>query len=192
METSPELVVIRPAREQDAEAYRDLRLEALRNHPEAFGSDFEQQAAFSLAYWQERLRANIDNPRGIIQFAVSDQALIGMAGLYRNESPKECHAGTIWGVYVRPHWRGQGIAQSLVDACMAWGKSQGVWLGKLAVVTTNIAAIRCYLDCGFTVYGVDPAVIFSGGTYHDEFLTVRRLRDINSETAPPDLHVDLS
>src|SRR5579859_657198 len=175
MMTTQGQVSIRPAELQDAEAYRELRLEALRTHPEAFGSDYEQQAAYPLAHWQDRLQENADNPRGITQLAIADQALIGMTGIYRNESPKEHHAGTIWGVYVRPGWRGQHVAEGLIETCIAWGKTQGVWLVKLAVVTSNIAAIRCYLRCGFSVYGIDPAVIYSGGVYHDEFLMARRL-----------------
>jgi RimJ/RimL family protein N-acetyltransferase len=43
------------------------------------------------------------------------------------------------------------------------------------VVTTNAPAIRCYARHGFTVYGVEPEVIFANGVYYDELLMLRRL-----------------
>ncbi len=175
MGTSDSPVTIRAAEQRDAETFRDLRLEALCAHPEAFGSDCEQQTAYPLSHWQDRLRASSNNPLSIIQFAVVDDALIGMAGMYRNEGPKQSHGGNIWGVYVRPEWRGQHIAERLIEACISYGRTQGVRLVKLGVVTTNVAAIRCYLRCGFSIYGVDPAVIFYAGVYYDEFLMMRRL-----------------
>ena len=39
---------IRPLQPSDAQAYRDLRLEALRTSPEAFGSSYEEEAPLSL------------------------------------------------------------------------------------------------------------------------------------------------
>ena len=41
--------------EHDAEAYQELRLQALQTNPEAFGSTYEREAAFSLSFVQERL-----------------------------------------------------------------------------------------------------------------------------------------
>jgi RimJ/RimL family protein N-acetyltransferase len=48
-------------------------------------------------------------------------------------------------------------------------------LVKLAVVTTNASAIRCYIQCGFRVYGVEPQVIYYDGVYYDELLMSREV-----------------
>jgi hypothetical protein len=37
-------VIVRPGGEADAPAFRELRLEALRNHPEAFSADYAANA----------------------------------------------------------------------------------------------------------------------------------------------------
>jgi len=111
-------VTIRSAREEDAPAYRDLRLEALRNHPEAFSSDYAANLAKPMAFWAERLRSSGPDSAGMIYFAVHDQQLVGMCGIYRANSPKIQHSATVVGMYVRPDWRGFRIAGGLVNP--AW------------------------------------------------------------------------
>jgi RimJ/RimL family protein N-acetyltransferase len=44
---------------------------------------------------------------------------------------------------------------------------------KLAVVTTNTAAIRCYARLDFKVYGVEPQAICHQATFYDELLMIR-------------------
>ena len=87
------------------------------------------------------------------------------------------HTAGIFSIYVQPAWRGLGIAEALIEACVAWARKLDVRLVKLGVVTTNTAAIRCYVRCGFSVYGVEPQVIYHDGVYYDELLMVQRLGD---------------
>lgn len=96
-----------------------------------------------------------------------------MAGLTCGRWPKTRHSGTIWGVYVNAEWRGHGIAEVLLRGCCAWAQARGLAVVKLGVVTTNASAIRCYARCGFTVYGIEPKVIFWDGVLHDELLMAR-------------------
>jgi hypothetical protein len=49
---------IRQLHSGDAALYREIRLEALRLHPEAFGSSFAREAAQPLAFFTERLVGN--------------------------------------------------------------------------------------------------------------------------------------
>jgi RimJ/RimL family protein N-acetyltransferase len=173
MQTST-AITIRPGQESDAPAYRKLRLEALRNHPEAFGSDLETNEKLPLSYWIDRLSALGSD--AMIYFAVYDSDLIGMCGIVRENRTKTRHSAAIVSVYVRSQWRGQHIAESLIHHCLTWAQTQGITIVKLAVVTTNTAAIRCYARCGFTVYGIDPQVIYHDGVYYNELLMVRALR----------------
>jgi len=170
----PEHVVVRPTRESDAEAFRALRLEALKLHPDAFGADFAESDARSIEHWQERTRPD---PGGmqIIYVAEFGNSLIGMTGIYRNNSLKSRHSSSIWGVYVREAWRGQHIAEALVMTCVNWAQAQtDVRIVKLCVVTTNMSAIRCYVRCGFAVYGIEPEALAWNGAYYDELLMARR------------------
>jgi ribosomal protein S18 acetylase RimI-like enzyme len=97
-----------------------------------------------------------------------------MAGLVRGHWPKTRHSGTLWGVYVQPEWRGHHVAEALLDTCLAWAQAHEVMIVKLAVVTTNTPAIRCYVRCGFAVYGIEPKAIYYDGVYYDELLMAKR------------------
>ncbi len=165
-------VAIRFAREEDAAAYRDLRLEALRNHPEAFSSDYAEHLAKPMAFWTQRLLSSGSDDGVTLYFATVDQELVGMCGLACTVSPKLRHSGSIVSMYVRPDWRGLGIAQALVNACLEWARGLDVKVVKLGVVTTNAAAIRCYARCGFWVYGIEPQALCHDGVFYDELLMV--------------------
>jgi RimJ/RimL family protein N-acetyltransferase len=166
-------VTIRSAREEDAPAYRDLRLEALRNHPEAFSSDYAANLAQPMTFWADRLRLNSPDSAVMIYFAVHDPQLIGLCGITRTNSPKIQHSATIVSMYVRPDWRGLRIAEGLVTACVDWARTRDVKIVKLAVVTTNTRAIRCYARCGFQVYGIEPQALYYDGVFYDELLMAR-------------------
>lgn len=168
-------LTIRPTREADTEAYRELRLRALRDHPEVYGADYAESAARPPTYWQERMRFGTGGPQGIVYVAETAGALVGITGLLCEESVKQRHAGYLVSVYVAPEWRGLGVGVALVEACLAWAHQLGQRLVRLAVVSTNTAAIRQYTRLGFSVYGVEPESIAYGGQYYDELLMVKRL-----------------
>ena len=168
-------ISIRPTREEDAAAYRELRLEALRTHPEAFGAAYEESLARPIERWQQNVRDGAGSDLGITYVAEAAGRLIGMTGIYRDDSAKMRHRATIWGVYMRPDWRGAGIADRLIAACLGWARQQQLRLVTLSVVTTNAAAIGRYVRCGFSVYGLDPEVIYHNGVYYDELLMVHKL-----------------
>jgi RimJ/RimL family protein N-acetyltransferase len=175
MLTPKGLITFRPAVPDDAEALRELRLEGLLNHPEAFGADYETSVLQSVEFWAQRIQRHAAENNGVIYLAAAGEGLVGITGLYCGDSKKGRHNGNIWGVYVRQAWRGHNIADALIEACLAWGKAQGVVVAKLGVATHNPSAIRCYLRCGFSVYGVEPKAIYHNGAYIDELLMAREL-----------------
>jgi RimJ/RimL family protein N-acetyltransferase len=168
-------VTIRPTREDDAPAYRALRLEALHAHPEVFGMDYATSAGQPIEHWQERMRKGAGDEESVTYVAEAAGALIGMTVLVRNDLPKTRHAGSIFGVYTHPDWRGTGVADALLEACVDYARALGIRLVRLAVVTTNASAIRLYQRCGFRVYGVEPESIQLDGVYYDELLMARRI-----------------
>ena len=168
-------VTIRPGTEEDAPAYRDLRLEALHNHPEAFSSDYETSLAKPMSYWTERLRFDKPGDGAMLYFAVHGEQLIGMCGITHTDSPKLKHSAYIVSMYVRPDWRGLRIAEELINTCLDWGRAQGIKIVKLGVTTTNSPAILCYVRCAFHVYGIEPHALCLDGVSYDELLMVRAI-----------------
>ena len=143
--------------------------------PEAFAADFAMTAAEGAKVWAERLTEYARNESTVICVAEYIGQLIGMAGIGRGHWPKTRHSSVLWGVYVKPDWRGWHIAEAIIDECSNWAHEHGVMVVKLGVITTNASAIRCYSRCGFKVYGTDPMSNYYDGVYYDELLMVKLL-----------------
>jgi ribosomal protein S18 acetylase RimI-like enzyme len=167
-------ITIRPIRSDDVEAFKALRLEALKSHPSAFGSDYHESLCAPESFWRERMQPTFDNT-GRIFLADAGEQLAAMTGVLRDKGAKVDHSAFIWGVYVRPAFRGRGLAERLIRSVIEWCESEKVRIVRLTVVTTNLSAIRCYKRCGFEEVGVQPEVIRVGDTYHDELLMWRRI-----------------
>jgi RimJ/RimL family protein N-acetyltransferase len=154
--STPAEIVIRKAEISDSAALRELRLEALSDSPQAFGADYEESQARTIEWWQEKIRIGDNRKQDVVMIAEFHSELIGMAGLFRPANSKSQHSGTIYGVYVKQIWRGKNIAQAMIHALLRWAQTNELRVVRLAVITTNISAINCYLSCGFKVYGVEP------------------------------------
>jgi RimJ/RimL family protein N-acetyltransferase len=168
-------VTVRLAEAGDAARLRALRLEALADAPSAFAADFDRSEAEPLSFWIQRINERAQGNQSVICLAEAGEGLVGMTGLVRGHWRKTEHGGVIWGVYVQPEWRGLHIAEALIEGCIAWGKALGMTVVKLGVMTGNAPAIRCYLRCGFTVYGVDPQAICYNGVMYDELLMAENI-----------------
>jgi GNAT superfamily N-acetyltransferase len=168
-------VTIRLAAEEDAPAFRDLRLEALRNHPEVFSSDYAANLSEPMSYWVKRLSTTQGDRMVMTVVAEHERILVGMGTIMRTNSPKVRHSATIVGMYVQPEWRGLKIADKLIEACIEWARTTDIKIVKLAVVSTNVRAICCYSRCGFRVYGIEPQALSHDQISYDELLMARTL-----------------
>src|SRR5215217_8285706 len=96
----------------EAAEYRELRLEGLGGHPEAFGAAWEEEAARPVAWFAERLERNA--VFGAWAAFDGGRTLAGIAGLLVPDAAKLRHKGVLWGMYVRPRARGMGMGAALV------------------------------------------------------------------------------
>ena len=170
---------IRCLTEADARVLWDLRTTALRTEPDAFGESLEEHLQIPVETIATRLR-----PRGNDNFvlgAISDSALVGMVGFYRDLHLKRCHRGWIWGMYVAPDWRRQGIGRLLVEELIRRaGQLSGLHRVLLSVSTTQSAASRLYASVGFSVFGTEPQALQVEGRFIDEHhmgLTLKKVED---------------
>ena len=157
--------LLREATPADAVAYRELRLEALQDSPTAFSADYQKNLSEPLKYWEDRLTMHPDE--ATLFLAEHDHKLIGMTGIARGGSPKTRHAAIVWGVYVKPEWRGLHIAEELIKSCLTWATLRKVIVARLGVEATNKSAIRCYERSGFKIYSTEPRALYYDGKYYD-------------------------
>jgi len=170
-------VIIRQAQPDDAARLRELRLEALQDSPQAFSVDFKTNSERTVEWWEENIRSGVAKDEMVIFVAEANGELVGMTGIHRSNTPKSYHSGYIWGVFIKPAWRGKHLVDPMIEGCLDWGMAHGVLIARMGVITTNAAAIRCYVRCGFEAYAEEPMVIQWEGVYYDELLMARRLED---------------
>ena len=168
-------MIIRRLDESDAAAFRVLRLHALQESPEAFGSSYEETLAQPLEWMAERLRLAPERPHDFVLGAF-DPDLVGMVGFARETRTKTRHKGAIWGMYVAESARGHGVGRALLERLLVEARAQsGLEAITLLVVATNEAAKRLYHSFGFQTYGTEPHALKLGNRYYDEDLMVLRL-----------------
>src|SRR4051812_39532385 len=107
MTRPPPAVTIRHVRPDDAHAFRELRVEAVRLYPLAFTADLAATERRAAEEWRRQLAASGGEGKDVIFVAVNadhdgaeDEAarpLVGMAGVFTPEQPKLSHVGTVWG-----------------------------------------------------------------------------------------------
>lgn len=152
----------------DAAAFREIRLESLALHPDAFASSHEAEAAEPLDRFRDRLA------RGGRFGGFVNGRLVGVAGFFPHDVARLRHKGTLVGMYVRESERGTGLADEIVNAIIEHAREK-VELLQLSVATTNSRAIRFYERMGFKKYATEPRALKMDGNYIDEFLMMRLL-----------------
>lgn len=152
----------------DVDAFRRVRLEALRLHPEAFGAAYEDEVLLDRAQFAERLAA----PRFTRFGGFAGNDLVGLVGLQLRTGAKELHKGHLFSMYVDVAHRRSGLSEQLVNAVIAGARDAGALLVHLSVNSSNTNAKRFYQRMGFTVYGVERRSLRISDRFYDEDLMV--------------------
>ncbi|WP_336823403.1 GNAT family N-acetyltransferase [Sporosarcina sp. USHLN248] len=154
---------------EHASDYYQLRIEALQNSPEAFASSYEEEVAQSAAKYETRFGMDDSYTFGALQ----DGCLVGSVTLLREQVKKLSHRVNIVAMYVKPEYRGVGIAAALMEkAIQAARQIDEVEQIHLTVVTTNVPAVKMYEKNEFTTYGTVKRSLKLGPNYVDELLMV--------------------
>jgi len=139
------MVSVRAVEAGDWALLRDVRLAALREAPQAFGSAYAREAPFTEEQWRGRI-----SERSVTFFAyaadLSEPA--GLAGVYEEDGAAE-----LVSMWVRPGARGRGVGGALVAAVAGWARDHGHDTVYLWVTESNEPARRLYERCGFATTG---------------------------------------
>ncbi|HEY8314400.1 MAG TPA: GNAT family N-acetyltransferase [Candidatus Baltobacteraceae bacterium] len=150
------MIHVRTIDVDDWPLWRELRLEALREAPYAFGT--------TLAEWQGegdtelRWRARLSSvPVNMVAY-LNGKA----AGMVSGIPPDEDGTTELISMWAAPFARGKGVGDALVTSVIEWARGQHAAKIALDVVETNERAISLYRRHGFVdaapVACADPCV----------------------------------
>ena len=151
----------------DVADYRQIRLAALKDAPEAFSSRYEIEAARPAEALAARLQTSD------VHAAYRERRIVGMAGVAPRSDPGQPCRAFLWGVYVRPEMRGLGIASGMLDAALATARERFDEI-TLDVAVGNLAALALYEKFGFARRG-KPRPMMTGAGSRDEISMVKFL-----------------
>jgi GNAT superfamily N-acetyltransferase len=139
--TEVEIVRLRPA---DWVQYREVRLAALTQAPDAFASTLAGEETMAPAEWRARLS------RRSSFAARAAPGLVGTAAGIPGDAPG--HAELV-GMWVHPDWRHQGIGGRLISAVIGWAADGPYRALDLWLAVGNEAAEALYARLGFVRTG---------------------------------------
>lgn len=156
-------MTIRRLTPDDAPMFRELRLRALREHPEAFTSDWADANARPLEESRQRLASS-----EVPFWGAFDEggALVGMVGLDCPSRAKQRHQGTVVAMYVAREAAGGGLGRALLRALVVHAVAIGLSDLVLTVTEGNVPALRLYQEAGFVAFGTEPRAIRVDGRLH--------------------------
>ena len=141
------MVLVREPVVEDWRALRDIRLEALRDVPTAFGSTYEREVVRGETHWRDRISRGGTFLAYLPELSASEPA--GLIGGYQ-EDPATVQ---LVSMYVRPRARGRGVGEALVATVIDWATAKQATTVHLWVTETNAPARALYERCGFALTG---------------------------------------
>lgn len=156
------MIVLERIAARGPSVFKAVRLSALLDTPNAFGSTYARESQLTDADWVERAR-RWDGERAVMYLAMDGETPCGIAGAYLDQDDaSRAHLISMW---TAPTHRRLGVGGLLVDGIRKWASLQGGRALRLMVVSNNEAAIRFYKRLGFVLTGEaepypnDPALI---------------------------------
>lgn len=141
--------------------YRELRLRALKENPEAFSSSYANELQQPVEFWKTRLADAERGERSWLLFARRDNKLVGMTGAFTEGDVTE--TATVVSVYVPREERGRGVSTRLMEEMLrVLSDVPRLRKARLDVNVSQLAAIRVYQRCGFREIGKKPATTGAG------------------------------
>jgi GNAT superfamily N-acetyltransferase len=144
-------VVLTTLKSNDWLLYRQLRLTALAESPNAFGSTLELEQSRTPAEWSGRLSAAETSNGDLPLVALVEGAASGLAWAKRDsQSPLVVNLFQMW---VAPERRGAGVGAALLRESITWAKGLGAEAMHLGVAHGESPALRLYIRAGFLPFG---------------------------------------
>lgn len=132
--------------------YRDLRLRALLDSPDAFGSTHAQEVGRTDEAWSARAAMAASSERDRLLLAFDGDTPCGL--LWCKLSVDEPGRADLYQMWVAPASRGKGAGRALLQAALSWAAQAGARRARLGVTVGDTPAMRLYLALGFVPVGL--------------------------------------
>lgn len=132
------------------EGYKNLRLEALRDNPEAFGETYDQVSLRPEDLWRKMFSQSDDGRKRWVFFAQINGNLVGMvSGQEMKASPGRVKVREM---FVAKEFRGKGIGKKLIQALTdELLKNSDKKVLRLGVFEAQAEALNFYKNLGFKI-----------------------------------------
>jgi ribosomal protein S18 acetylase RimI-like enzyme len=131
--------------------YKSIRLDSLKESPNAFGSTLKREASFSDDIWAKRLIKIDDDAKNLPLIVEINAQPVGLAS--GRIAPLKSNIVHVYQMWVNPKYRGLGIGKLLLDQIVLWTKSININHIALSVTNRNSPAKILYLSYGFRATG---------------------------------------
>ena len=145
-------IEIRRIRADEGPLLMQVRLLALLDAPYAFAGTYTENIQRPKEHWSERAAGAAVGGGTAVYVALAPDGPVGIAGAYTPEDRPEVRM--IFGVWVEPALRGQGLGARLVETIIAWASGTGAERCELWVAEPNRPALDLYLRLGFEDTGL--------------------------------------
>lgn len=135
----------------DWETYRELRLAALRESPEAFGSTLVAEQPRVPEQWRDRLAAAQVSDGALALVALAGKCAVGL--VWAKADTTDAEVINVFQMWVAPEHRNHGIGKALLGQIIDWAKSNNAKALQLGAVCGDTPAIRLYSSVGFLPTG---------------------------------------
>jgi len=120
--TNLEQCTIRPLSSSDMSAFRAIRLEAIQSDPSVFAASYEEEKARTAQQWRELAKET--NERCWIG-VFNEGELVGITAAMKWTGDASGKSAIFRSSYVKPEYRGRGLASKLCDARAEWADKNG-------------------------------------------------------------------
>jgi GNAT superfamily N-acetyltransferase len=161
-------VHIRTFHTSEWQTYRDARLRALQDSPDAFSTTVDEARRWPENEWAARFRrARVDTDLPLC--AEVDGVVAGMA--WARIDAAALQTAQVYQMWVEPAHRGRGIGRALLEEAISWALTRGARRVALGVTCGNAAASRLYAAAGFVPIG-EPGPLRPGSALLVQTMTL--------------------
>ncbi|SNC63947.1 Acetyltransferase (GNAT) family protein [Kytococcus aerolatus] len=169
-------ITVRELAQDEWAIFRSLRLRALEENPEAFVATYEEESSFSDEQWQERMQ------RSTRLAAQQGGEWVALASVGEENTRDDDDLGEVYGIWVTPELRGEGVAKQLMEHAETVGRNAGYSHLVYWVHTDNGRAVAFASSIGYRPTEARRPVTVEGEPGHEAALVLPLGADAALET----------